>query len=108
MPVTLEILRQWVDEFLNNSWGVSAAARTWHISTRGLDVRLAGSTRMQEPSDKPVQDIQPVPGARIPCGNAYDAAQALSWVASGESNSRTRLERQIEIPVLIEALIAMN
>ena len=53
---------------------------------------------------QPVVRTVDVPGAARPAKTLYDVSQALSWVATGRSNTEERVNWQEAIPKLIGSL----
>ena len=105
--VPRETFSNWINTTLCNAWGVTAAARTYHIATRGTDVEIDRNNKAEtKASDRNVSDIGYVPGANSPFTNLYDVSQALSWVASNNANINKQLERQQDIKKLIDTLAA--
>lgn len=102
-----ETFSDWINTTLCDAWGVTAAARTFHIATRGSDVEIDRNDKAEtKASDRNVSDIGSVPGANAPFTNLYDVSQALSWVASNNANISKQLERQRDVKKLIDTLAA--
>lgn len=100
-------LAAWVDGPLRERWGAQAATRVFHILWRGMDVTLADPFEQADPSFRTVDDFAPVPGSRGDrATTAYDALQALTWVASRSENLMQRWEREAEALGLVERLAA--
>jgi Domain of unknown function (DUF932) len=103
-PVGLAELNTWVNTIVAKKWGQPDAARVASIYRDGWDGKV-----------KPVKDCPPsqwqvgwatiVPGANATVDNVYHAAQALSWVASHNSNLDERSLRINAIPEMVKALI---
>jgi len=97
----------WINTTLRDAWGVTAAARTFHIAMRGTDVQIDRNDKAEtKASDRNVSDIGNVPGAHAPFTSLYDVSQALSWVASNNTNINKQLERQQDVKKLIDRLAA--
>ena len=99
-------IKQWADDPLATKWGKKAACRAFHICCSGKDVEYENPFEKGKPSEKRVKVVADVPGQPEKSKNAFDVSQALSWIASGRSNPEERIERQSEIPGLIESLVA--
>ncbi len=98
---------EWLNTTLFDAWGITAATRTYHIATRGIDVEIdRNDPAAKKASERNVQDIGNVPGANSPFRNLYDISQALSWVASNNANINMQLERQRDVKTLIDRLAA--
>ena len=97
-------LQKWVDGPLAEAWGPLAAARVHGIATTGLDGKPVPPWRMAKPHTWSVWDGQPVPGTSAPCGDAYQLAQVLSWVASRRRNVAQRLQWRGQIQTLMADL----
>lgn len=97
----------WINVAVCDAWGVTAAARTFHIATRGKDVEIDRNDKAEtKASERNVSDMGIVPGANTPFNNLYDISQALSWVASNNTNINKQLERQQDVKKLIDTLAA--
>jgi hypothetical protein len=99
-------LRDWVNDELASAWGKKAACRVYHIYQDGVDVELADPFAPDLPTEKPVRQLKPVPGAEVPGCTIYHVSQALSWVATQRSNTEERTQWQAQIPTLIDKLAA--
>jgi hypothetical protein len=99
-------VREWADDEVAKKWGVKAAMRTYHIAMSGQDVTFADPFAKGRPTEKPVQYLDPVPGAPAPSKTVYDVTQALTWVATQQLNFEQRVQRQSEVPSLVESLLA--
>lgn len=104
-PVTPEGFRAWVDGPVRKRWGVTAAARVFHAGTGGLDVGFVPPLLRLPPSERAVRPRGRVPGAAVPARTAWDAAQALSWVASRQPEPSDRLARWRDVAPLVAELI---
>ena len=97
----------WLNSTLRPAWGITAATRTYHIATRGIDVEIdRNDPAERKVSERNTSDKGNVPGANAPFANLYDISQALSWVASNNTNINKRMERQQDIKKLIYTLAA--
>lgn len=103
--VTAEGLRDWVDGPVRRKWGVTAAARVFHAASQGLDVGFVPPLLRLPPSERAVRPRGRVPGAAVPARTAWDAAQALSWVASRQPEPADRLTRWRDVPGLVAELL---
>jgi hypothetical protein len=105
-PIQVELLKfeGWVDDHLAGECGKKAACRTLHICRSGADVKLTNPFAGGKPSEKPIKQLDDVPGAHKPAKNLYDVCQALSWVATHRNSADERLEWQGRIPELIDNL----
>ena len=101
--IDIEGLAPWVDGPVTERWGKRAAARVFHICRTGHDVEIEYFARGAA-SEKPVRFRLPVPGSPTPARTKYDAAQALSFVATHRNDADDRLGRQADIPALIRKL----
>lgn len=105
-PVPMQQFHSWVNKDVSNTWNKKAACRVFHICTSGFDVELADPFATGEASEKPVRQIQRVPGSLVPAKSLYDVSQALSWVATKRNSVEEKVEWQEAIPGLIERLKA--
>lgn len=94
----------WADGPLAKAWGKKAAARCLHICRTGRDAKFADPFEGGKPSERTLVPTTIVPGAAAPVRNSYDAAQALSWIATTRANVDERLSWQTDIPQLIRDL----
>jgi hypothetical protein len=99
-----DLLKVWANKILGEHWNKKAACRVYHICTSGSDVDIIDPFAPGEATDKPVRQVEPVPGSPVPAKNLYDVSQALSWVASRRNSSEEKVEWQSAIPGLIERL----
>jgi hypothetical protein len=97
-------LRPWVNGPLSERWGKKAAARVYHICTRGQDVGFADPFAPGAATEKPTKPSGEVPGSESPARTLFDVSQALSWVATRRNNAEKRVERQSEIAALVQKL----
>lgn len=105
MPISIEILRAWVDDELPRKWGVNAAARCYSILLTGYDGDVNPDTRHLPPSKREVSRVHEVPGACAPVNNAYHALQALVWVSAQKESIEISQKMRCEVPVLFESLL---
>jgi hypothetical protein len=103
--LTAEKLGKWVNGPLAKDWGVKAAARTWHITTRGYDVELADPFEKGAPTEKHVNFGNKVPGAVLPGDNVFAVTQTLSWLAKERRDIQEQLEWKQQIPGLVKPLL---
>lgn len=86
-------LDPWTDNVLARAWGVTAATRVVHILRTGTDPREHRPDLRLPPSRQRPAGGEPVPGRPGPGTTAYDALQALTWVASHTGGPTLRDER---------------
>lgn len=103
--VTDEHLETWVNRTLSKSWGVKAAARTWHITRNGYDVSLADPFEPGSPTEKTVVRGADVPGAILPGDTAFAVAQSLAWLAKERRDVQEQLLWKQQIPSLMQPLL---
>lgn len=103
--VTDEHLETWVNRTLSKSWGVKAAARTWHITRNGYDVSLADPFEPGSPTEKTVIRGAAVPGSILPGDTAFAVAQSLAWLAKERRDVQEQLLWKQQIPSLIQPLL---
>lgn len=99
-----DCLARWVDKDVATAWGKKAACRVFHICRSGHDVELEDPFAPGAPTNKPVRELERVPGAPGTAVNVFDVSQALSWVATGRNNPDERLDWQTRIPDLLASL----
>ena len=85
-------LVKWANDDLRKRWRFKAAARVFHISTTGFDVRIAGPFKGNTPTGIPVVRTKRVQGAPLVSKNLYDLSQVLAWVAKERRDLQEQLE----------------
>jgi hypothetical protein len=102
-------LVSWVDEDVANEWGPHAAARVWHIMTRGRDGEVQQAADC-EPHELRLLDSSErvVPGCHAPVTNVFHVSQALSWIAGTRKTVPERLRYVKAIPQLVEPFTEAN
>ena len=103
--VAMESLRSFADGPLAAAWGVKPAARFWHIAASGCDAEPALPFEAGAPTLKTMRALGRVPGAPERVRNAYDASQALAWLARQPRAHEERVKRMQEIPGLMAGLV---
>ncbi len=99
-------IEHWIDKAVAKRWGVHAAARAYHIARTGKDGELVDRFEQDvEPHEHKVRSIDKVPGSFAPVRNAYDISQVLSWLASQRGTIQNQLDRMMDIPYLMHALL---
>lgn len=96
--VTTRSMKQWCGSAVTRVWGKKAAFRVGYICEHGRDVEVF------HPYETPKRVLGRVPGSPERAQTKYDAAQALSFVATDRRNVDERVAWQEEIPRLVEAL----
>jgi hypothetical protein len=71
-----------------------------------LDAELAFPFEPGPPSAKTLSPTRRVPGSPAFAQTAWDACQALAWLAKERKDPRERLERMLQIPELMQALMS--
>ena len=94
----------WANEVVAKRWGKKAATRVYHICDSGMDVALVDPFATGAATEKPVSYLNRVPGTPERASSKYDAAQALSFVATNRNNAEERTAWQAEIPRLLKEL----
>lgn len=103
--VTANALNAFADGPLRRKWGIRAAARFLLICETGYDGRPRDPFEKAKPSELTMRNDRSVPGAAAPARNAFDASQALAWLAHQRRDVQEQLERTRHIPALIAALL---
>jgi len=88
--------------------GVAAArlaARFLHIAVTGFDAELADPFEAGPPSAKTLTLTRRVRGSPAFAQSAWEACQALAWLAKERRDPRERIERMLQIPELMQALM---
>lgn len=103
--ISFEGLSPFADEVLTPAWGGLAAARFLHIAATGHDAQFAYPFERGAPSAKTMSPARRVPGSPVQARTAWDACQALSWIAKERGDPQERVERMTEIPMLMQGLL---
>lgn len=104
----IEILQNWIDTIVSNSWGHNCAERVYSIIETGQDVKV---TRFKDKTTEENEDSYiirvslegDVPGAQ-PAENIYDVANALSWVSSHQNSLQKQYKMMLQVPRMLEEL----
>lgn len=86
-------------------WGLSAAARLWHICDSGRDARTIPPFKGLPATEQNVRFTGHVPGSPEKAETVFDVAQALSWIASHEKPFDTSATQQAEIGHIVRLLL---
>jgi hypothetical protein len=105
--ITERMIDLWVDQAVEKMWGLSEAARVGSICRDGWDGDIY-RIKYTVPSRLQVSWMDRVPGACVPVGNIYHAAQALGWIASKQPVLEDRLIKMRQIPEMIEELLKIR
>ena len=101
--VVMDDIKAWTDANLSEQWGKKAAARVFHICDSGMDVEI-DPFEPGAATAKPIRYLDCVPGSPQRAATKYDVMQALSYVATHRNNTEERVNRQADIPRLLERL----
>lgn len=93
------------DQVLADRWGVKAAARFLHIVTTGFDAEPAQPFEKGLPHMKSMKPTRRVPGSPLAARTAYDACQALTWLARDRQDPREAADWMLQVPELMKALL---
>ncbi len=104
----IEILQNWIDTIVSNSWGYNCAERVYSIIETGQDVKV---TRFKDKTTEENEDSYiirvslegDVPGAQ-PAENIYDVANALSWVSSHQNSLPKQYKMMLQVPTMLKEL----
>lgn len=97
-PITTHSMEKWCRGAVTKAWGKKAAFRVEYICKIGCDVEVV------HPYEAPKRVLGRVRGSPERAETKYDAAQALSFVATDRRNADERVAWQEDIPWLVEAL----
>ena len=104
LRIPVERYAPFADGILAPAWGALAAARFLHIATTGHDAQFAYPFERGAPSAKTMSPTRRVPGGPAQARTAWDACQALSWIAKERRDAHERVGRMMEIPGLMQEL----
>jgi hypothetical protein len=77
----------------------------FHILKTGYDCAVGRRIGDQRPSEIEVSTLAAVPGARVPAEKAYDAYQALLWIANRDPSVDKQEELLAAVLDLIQPLL---
>ena len=104
----MEILHNWIDTVVSDSWKPNCAERVFSIIETGQDVKVK---RFKNKTTKESEDSyiirvsseRDVPGAQ-PAENIYDVANALSWVSSHQNSLQRQYKMMLQVPKMLTEL----
>ena len=104
----MEILHNWIDTVVSDSWKPSCAERVFSIIETGQDVKVK---RFKNKTTKESEDSyiirvsseRDVPGAQ-PAENIYDVANALSWISSHQNSLQKQYKMMLQVPKMLTEL----
>ena len=104
----VEILQNWIDTIVSNSWGRSYAERVYSILETGQDAKITRfkAKKTEENKDRDMIRISlegNVPGAQ-PAENIYDVANALSWISSHQNSLQRQYKMMLQVPKMLTEL----
>ncbi len=99
-------LEEWVDNDVQEKWGLKAAARVLAICRTGRDAEVKGDLRGRPASALQVELGDAVPGMRAPEKTAFGVSQALTWLAGQRQDLQEDFEWRSEVPVLLRLLLS--
>lgn len=105
LPIDSRRLVTFTDEDLASAWGVRAAARFLVIATTGFDAEPADPFEPGPPHAKTMLRTRRVPGSPDFARTAWEACQALAWIAKDRRDPAQGVERMMQIPELMQALL---
>jgi hypothetical protein len=106
-PVSLDPIAAWVDSVVSQAWGVSAAARVFHIAKYGCDGLVdIMNPRNCKPHARRVHSRIQVPGISSRAQCVLDLLVILGWVASVEPVVEERLAMKDQTQALLDQFLA--
>lgn len=102
--ISRSVLTDWVDHKVNKQWGVSAAARVYHIALTGYDAELIPGRGAPPPSVRMLRRLDEVPGISAPASDLFQISQVLSWIARGRNDLGERQQWMADIAGLMRSL----
>ena len=93
------------DGALAKAWGIRAAARFLHIATTGMDAELAQPFQPGPPHSKAMRPTRAVPGSPMTAKTAYEACQALTWLARDRRDPLEAADWMLQVPALMKILL---
>lgn len=104
-PVSEGRVAAWADGEVARRWGVTAAARVYHVACFGQDGPVEYRRDGAAAHRRRLLSARLVPGAAVPSRTVYDVCQALSWVADHDPVFDNRMPRLRQIPELAARLM---
>ena len=106
LKIVDKAFKEWIQKDVRDAWGLHAAARLYHICTRGYDGRVGREKPgvRTSPLDLFVSSDQEVPGAAAPVKNVYHVYQALVWLSEHRNTLEDRELRGQQALLLIKKL----
>ena len=103
-----EILQNWIDTTVSDSWGANDAERVYCILETGQDakIRIFGREKTEKNKDSYMISVSlegNVPGAQ-PVENIYDVANALSWISSHQNSLQKEYKMMLQVPKMLKEL----
>ena len=103
-----EILRNWIDTVVSNSWNHGDAERVYSIMETGQDIKIKRFKDKNTEKNKDCSMIRislegNVPGTQ-PAENIYDVANALSWVSSHQNSLPKQYRMMLQVPTMLKKL----
>ncbi len=104
----MEILYNWIDTVVSESWSPNYAERVFSIIETGQDVKVKRrKNKTAEESEDSyiirVSSERDVPGAQ-PAENIYDVVNALSWVSSHQNSLQKQYTMMLQVPKMLKEL----
>ena len=103
-----EILQNWINTIVFNSWGRKNAERVYCIIETGQDAKITRfrDKKTEENTDDFMISISlegNVPGTQ-PAENIYDVANALSWISSHQNSLQKQYKMMLQVPKMLRNL----
>jgi hypothetical protein len=105
VQVNVPAMVAFADGALAKAWGVRAAARFLHIATTGFDADIAQPFEPGLAHTKTMTPTRRVPGSPVVATTAYQACQALTWIARGRRDPLIGADWMLQVPTLMKSLL---
>jgi len=108
MSITPNVLQAWVNDEVQDKWGLKGAIRVLAISLEPggtQDAEPKGDLKNKLPSEVSTEKTVEVPGIHPPIADAFGISQALTWVAGQRNDLQEDLEWRTQVPQLMSELL---
>jgi hypothetical protein len=99
----------WIQDTVRRAWGVKAAVRAYHITTRGVDVEIEKMVRKTPANSMPIEDRVGVIGSRPSSLSVFAIIQAMTWLAGDRAELQEQLDWKSQVyPMVMKLLPAVG
>ncbi len=95
----------WIKCMVRSTWGLKAATRAYHITTRGVDVEIEKMLRRTRASLMPIKDSLCVIGSMPSSLNVFAIIQAMTWLAGDRAELQEQLDWKSQVYAMVMKLL---